>query len=107
MRDAPERAYVTKHLVGTPTKVDSVEADPVCPYCNEPADNEIDETTFFCSVKCPASCEADHFEPIVQVTSSYRFDFDGARKLRKCAIVSAIVYVANQNSQTKPSSSFR
>lgn len=39
MRDAPECAYVTKHLIGTPTKVDSVEADPVCPYCNESADN--------------------------------------------------------------------
>jgi hypothetical protein len=47
---APPQAYITKQLVGTPNRVDSVEADPACSFCNQPADNEMDETRFFCSV---------------------------------------------------------
>lgn len=74
------RGYITRQLVGVLTKVDTVEADPVCPFCASPADNEIDESTFFCSEQCPASCEADRFQPIIEVTSSFRVDFEGARK---------------------------
>jgi hypothetical protein len=79
VRTAPQYVYVIKQLGGTLTRVDTIEANPTCPFCASPADNEMDETTFFCSERCPASCNVDNFEPIIQVTSSFRIDFEGAR----------------------------
>lgn len=80
LRTAPQHGYVTKHLVGIPTRVDTVEADPVCPYCASPTNNEMDESTYFCSERCPASCDTENFQPIIEVTSSFRMDIEGARK---------------------------
>lgn len=69
-----------KLLVGTPTKVDTVKVDPVCPFRAAPADNEMDDNRYFCSEQCPASCKASDFQPIIHVTTTFRVDFDGARK---------------------------
>lgn len=80
VRTAPHHAYVTKHLVGTLTRVDTVEADHVCPYCASPADNEMDDQTYFRSERCPASCETNNFQPIIEITSAFRIDIEGARK---------------------------
>jgi hypothetical protein len=64
LKTAPDHRYVNKLLIGTPTKIDAVEAKPLCPYCNSPADNEIDEITYFCWERCPASeSETSSFQP--------------------------------------------
>jgi hypothetical protein len=78
---APPQAYVTKkQLVGTPTRVDSVEADPACSFCNQPANSKMDETRLFCSQRCTASSNSPDFQPNIRVTVSFRFNFEGARK---------------------------
>jgi NAD-dependent DNA ligase len=80
VRTAPHHTYVTRHMVGTLTRVDTVEADHVCPYCASPTDSEMDERTYYCSERCPASCDADNFQTIIEITSAFRIDIEGARK---------------------------
>ena len=72
--------YVNRLLIGIPVKVDAVEAEPACPYCNASADNEVDEVTFFCSERCSASSAAENFQPVIQITTTYRINFEDARK---------------------------
>jgi hypothetical protein len=85
LRTAPDHRYVNKLLIGTPTKIDAIEAEPVCPYCNSPADNEIDEITYFCSERCSASSDASNFQPAFQITTTLRMNFEGARKYLACS----------------------
>jgi hypothetical protein len=57
----------------------------VCPYCNSPADNEIDEITYFCLERCPASeSETISFQPAFQITTTLRMNFEGACKYLAC-----------------------
>jgi hypothetical protein len=96
IRTAPQHSYVTKHLVGTPTSVDTDKADPVCPYCAAPADSEIDETTYYCSERCPASCDAINFQPIIEITSAFQMDIESARKLLLAS--SQMIYIKSKTS---------
>jgi hypothetical protein len=81
LKTAPDHRYINKLLIETPTKIDAVEAEPVCPYCNSLADNEIDEIIYFCSEWCPASeSETIKFQPAFQITTTLRMNFEGALK---------------------------
>lgn len=74
-------AYVPLVLVGTPRKIDNVDVQPLCPYCEMKAETSFeDQDTYYCTNGCDTFREFGMPEPDFQIGATFRINFDGARK---------------------------
>lgn len=76
--------YITKILIGTPTRIDT-DVQPVCPACGHEADlfESTTEDAYYCTFHCDQFRDRDIVEPGWEIVTTLRMLFDGARELKQ------------------------
>lgn len=101
MRGLPSTQYVSKVFVGTPTRV-NVDVQPTCPFCEKEA--EIagkSETAHYCVNHCDTFLKHGEFTPKMQVTATFKIDFENARESQTVPLFSSTVRLNSKRTYTK------